>query len=171
MKNTISAADRQNVPGQKKPRVAAYFRTFEWDEKTPYNYEWHCEYYKNKIRYDPDWEFVGVYSDKQIGEDDLKPREGFNRLIEDCKSGKIDLILTKSIAVFADKSHDIVSIDKELKKINPPVGIMFESEHFCSLEEVADFLIPAIEFFMRAESLKSPYVYWSMLDDEDAEEL
>ena len=171
MKYDINTADRQNAPVQKKARVAAYIRTFEWDERTPYNYEWHREYYKKQIQYNPDWEFVGVYSDKQVGEDDLKPREGFNRLIEDCKSGKIDLILTKSIAVFADKSKDIVSIDEELKKLNPPVGIMFESERFCSLEEVADFLIPAIEFFMRAESLKSPYVYWSMLDDEDEEEL
>jgi len=171
MKYDINTADRQNAPVQKKARVAAYIRTFEWDERTPYNHEWLREYYKKRIQENDDWEFVEVYSDKKIDDDDESPREGFKRLIEDCESGKIDFILAKSVANFACRSQDALLIDKKLKELNPPVGVMFENERFCSLEDVADFMLPLISFFLDAESLKSPYVYWSTLDDEDEEEL
>ena len=56
------------------------------------------EHYTNYIQSKPEWELVEVYADDGISATNTTKREAFNRMIDDCRQGKIDMILTKSIS-------------------------------------------------------------------------
>lgn len=58
----------------------------------------------------------------------MEKREEFNRMIEDCKAGKIDMILTKSVSRFARNYVDCGLVVRELLALRPPVGVYFESD-------------------------------------------
>ena len=90
----------------KRKRVAAYARvSTEKDEQTN-SYEAQVNYYTNYIQANPEWVFVGIYSDAGITGTSTKKREGFKRMIDDAMNGKIDLILTKSVSRFARNTVD-----------------------------------------------------------------
>ena len=82
----------------------------------------------------PGWEFVGIYDDEGISGTSLAHRKGMQQLIEDCKAGKIDLILTKSIARFARNIVDCLSVIETLKNLDPPVGVKFEADNIYTLD-------------------------------------
>lgn len=65
------------------------------------SYEAQVEYYTKYISNHPDYDFGGVYADEGISGTNTKKREQFNKMIRDCKSRKIDMIITKSISRFA----------------------------------------------------------------------
>ena len=85
----------------RKKRVAAYARVSTEQDEQQSSYETQVNFYTNYIQSNPDWEFAGIYSDEGISGTNIKHRDGFNRMIKDALSGKIDLILTKSISRFA----------------------------------------------------------------------
>lgn len=58
-------------------------------------------YYTEKIKNEPKWRLAGIYADKGITGTSTKSREALNKMIRDCKRGKIDKIITKSILRFA----------------------------------------------------------------------
>ena len=91
------------------------------DEQTS-SYELQKNYYTKYIKAQPGWEFAGIYADEGISGTSLEHRKGMQKLIEDCKAGKIDLILTKSISRFARNIVDCLSIVGMLKDLEPPVG-------------------------------------------------
>ena len=64
-------------------------------------------YYSALIQKNPEWESAGVYADYGISGTGTKKREDFNRMLDDCEAGKIDIILTKSIQRFARNTVDL----------------------------------------------------------------
>lgn len=60
----------------------------------------------------------------------MKRRIQFLRMVDDCVSGKIDLIITKSVSRFARNTKDCLDVARRLKALQPPVGILFETENF-----------------------------------------
>ena len=54
----------------------------------------------------PGWELAGIYADDGISGTNTKKREEFNRLIDDCMAGQIDMVVTKSICIFARNTLD-----------------------------------------------------------------
>ena len=102
-----------------KLRVAAYCRvSTDSDEQV--------EHYTEFIQKKPEWEFAGIYADDGISGTNTKKREDFNRMIDDCEAGNIDMIITKSISRFARNTLDCLKYIRELKDINIPV--IFEKE-------------------------------------------
>ena len=79
-------------------RVAAYVRVSTDNDEQTSSYELQKNYYTDYIKAQPGWEFVGIYDDEGISGTSLEHRKGMQQLIEDCKAGKIDLILTKSMS-------------------------------------------------------------------------
>ena len=82
-----------------KTRVAAYCRVSTEFEEQESSYEMQVEHYTNYIESNPEWELVEVYADDVISATNTVKREAFNRMIEDCRQGKIDMIFTKSRSV------------------------------------------------------------------------
>jgi len=84
-----------------KKRVAAYCRVSTDQAEQLSSYEAQVQYYTTYIISRTDYECVGIYADAGISGTNTKKREQFNKMIEDCKAGKIDMIITKSISRFA----------------------------------------------------------------------
>ena len=113
-------------------RVAAYVRVSTDNDEQTSSYELQKNYYTEYIKAQPGWEFVGIYDDEGISGTSLEHRKGMQQLIEDCKAGKIDLVLTKSIARFARNIVDCLSVIETLKDLDPPVGVKFEADNTVS---------------------------------------
>ena len=106
------------IPKQiEKKKVAAYARESALTEMTQYSFSAQVNYYSALIQKNPNWKYVGVYADKGITGRSIKKRKEFNRLIDDCNNGKIDLILTKSVSRFARDTVDTLNTIRHLKNI------------------------------------------------------
>ena len=111
-----------------KKKVAGYARVSTDLEEQLTSYEAQVDYYTKYIQNNPDWEFVEVYTDEGISATSTKRRDGFNRMIQDALDGKIDLIITKSVSRFARNVLDSLNYIFMLRKLDPPVGVYFETE-------------------------------------------
>src|SRR5574344_1301952 len=80
-----------------KIRVAAYCRVSTDTDEQATSYETQVGHYTEYIKKNPAWEFAGIYADDGISGTNTKKREDFNRMIDDCMNGKIDMVVTKSI--------------------------------------------------------------------------
>lgn len=76
----------------KRKRVAAYARVSSGKDAMLYSLSAQVSYYAKLIQSNTAWEYVGVYADEALsGTKD--ERENFQRLIADCKNGKVDTLL------------------------------------------------------------------------------
>ena len=132
----------------KKLRVAAYCRVSTDDEDQIKSYNSMIQYYTDLIQKNDEWEFVGIYADKAITGISVKPREDFQRLIEDCMDGKIDMIVTKSIPRFARNTLDTLRYVRLLREKN--VAIYFEVEKINTLID-GEFLMTILSSVAQQE--------------------
>lgn len=95
-------------------RVAAYCRVSTDMEEQESSYEVQCSHYHELITTHSGWILAGIYADEGISGTSLKHRDAFNRMISDAESGKIDLILTKSISRFARNTLDCLTVVRKL---------------------------------------------------------
>ena len=120
----------------KKLRVAAYCRVSTDTEEQATSYDAQIQHYREYIISKPEWELVDIYADEGISATNTKKREEFNRMIEDCKLGRIDLVITKSISRFARNTVDCLNYIRELKEMNIPVFFEKESINTMDAKEV-----------------------------------
>lgn len=85
------------------------------------------DYYRNKILKHAEWEFVEVFVDDGISGLSTNRRESFNRMVDFCLNGEINLVLTKSISRVARNTVDTVTIIRKLKEKG--IGVYFEKEY------------------------------------------
>lgn len=135
-----------------KLRVAAYCRVSTDEEEQESSFELQVEHYNKYISAHEDWELAGIYADKGISGTQVKHREQFLQMIEDCKHKKIDKIITKSISRFARNVYECLKYIRELKELKPPVGITFEKENIDSLDEKSDVFLTMLASFAQEES-------------------
>lgn len=102
------------------------------------------------IQKSPDWEFAGIYADDGISGTNTKKREEFNRMIDDCKAGNIDMIITKSISRFARNTLDCLKYIRQLKDMNIPV--LFEKESINTMDAKGEVLITIMASLAQQES-------------------
>lgn len=114
------------IESKTRRRVAGYARVSTDSDEQLTSYEAQVDYYTQFIRKNPDWEFVGVYTDEGISALNTRHREGFNRMIADALDGKIDLIVTKSVSRFARNTVDSLTTIRKLKDYG--VEVFFEKE-------------------------------------------
>lgn len=117
-------------------RVAAYCRVSTDNEEQASSYESQIQHYTEYINSKPEWEMVRVYADEGISATSTKGREEFTAMIEDCKKGLIDMILTKSISRFARNTVDCLNYIRMLKEMNIPV--FFEKESINTMDSKGD---------------------------------
>ena len=84
-------------------------------------------------------------------------------MVEDCKAGKIDLVITKSISRFARNIVDCLSTVQLLKSLNPPVGVRFETDNIYTLDNSGRMLLTILASVAEEEShTKSEIMKWSV---------
>ena len=104
-RNTLSPRARTNLT--KRLRVAAYCRVSTDSEDQLNSYKSQVAYYTELIKGNSDWSLAGIYADEAITDTQVTKREDFQRLINDCMNGDIDMIVTKSISRFARNTRAI----------------------------------------------------------------
>jgi len=114
-------------------RVAVYVRVSTNDVRQTTSYELQKKYYEDFVVCHPNWTLVKIYADEGISGTSTDHRDAFQQMFRDCKSGKIDLVVTKSVSRFARNVVLCVGAARELAELEPPVGVFFESEHIYSL--------------------------------------
>ena len=135
---------------QKQLNVAAYCRVSTRFEQQENSYEAQIAYYTRKIESNKNWNCVGIYADEGKAGTDTRFRESFNDMIEDCYSGKIDLILTKSISRFARNTVDFLRVIRELKERQ--IRIIFEKENIDTMDNTGELLITILSSQAQEES-------------------
>ena len=145
----------------KRKRVAAYARVSVDKGRTMHSLSAQVSYYSKLIQKNPDWEYVGVYSDGGISGRTTESRNEFKRLIKDCKDGKVDIILTKSISRFARNTVDLLETVRDLRAIN--VEVRFEKENIHSLSGDGELMLSILASFAQEESRSiSNNIKWSI---------
>jgi len=117
------------MPVQEKPklRIAAYCRVSTDSSDQEHSFAAQIKYYTELIEKLDDAELVDIYADEGISGRGTAKRDDFNRLIADCKKGKIDRVITKSVSRFARNTVDCLQTVRMLSKLG--VTVLFEKEH------------------------------------------
>ena len=131
-------------------KVAAYARVSTYNDEQLNSLEAQKDYYEKKIMDNPSWVLAGIYVDEGITGTSYRHRAEFQRMIEDCKQGKIDMVLTKSVSRFARNTVDALNVIRELKKIG--VGVFFERENVWTLDSKGEFLITLLTSLAQEEA-------------------
>ena len=137
---------RKQEEKKTKFRVAAYCRVSTDSDEQATSYEAQVEHYTEYIQKNPDWEFAGIYADDGIS----GTNEGFNHMIDDCKAGNVDMIITKSISRFARNTLDCLKYIRQLKDMNIPV--LFEKESINTMDAKGEVLMTIMASLAQQES-------------------
>lgn len=133
-------------------RVAVYARVSTDDPNQTSSYELQKNHYEDLVNRRTNWELVDIYADEGISGTSLQHRDNFLRMIEDCRLGKIDLIVTKSVSRFARNIIDCIGYVRQLKAENPPIGVFFETENIYTLDENSEMSLSFIATLAQEES-------------------
>ena len=129
-------------------RVAAYCRVSTDDEDQIKSYNSMVRHYTDLIQSNKEYIFAGVYADRAITGTKVDKREEFQRLIQDCMDGKIDLIIAKSIPRFARNTLDTLKYVRMLKERN--IAVYFEVEKINTLKD-GEFLMTILSSVAQQE--------------------
>ena len=148
MKRTITKIEPiQKIA--KTTRVAAYARVSSGKDAMLHSLAAQVNYYKNLIQNNHEWKFVGVYADEALtGTKDS--REEFQQLLTDCRDGKVDMIITKSISRFARNTVTLLETVRELKALS--VDVFFEEQNIHSLSGEGERILTLLASIAQEES-------------------
>ena len=145
----IKVIESRIMPTIEKKKVAAYTRVSTGKDSMLHSLSAQISYYNNYISSRPDWELVEIYADEGIsGTKDDRP--DFLRMIADCRNGKVDMILTKSITRFARNTVTLLQTIRELKLLN--VDVYFEKENIHTLSADGEFMITLLASYAQEEA-------------------
>lgn len=130
--------------------MAAYCRVSTDQDEQLSSYENQVRYYQDYIRQNPLYELVDIYADEGISGTNTKKRTEFNRLIGDCRKGKVDRIIVKSISRFSRNTLDCLKYVRELKELG--IGVTFEKENIDSLDAKGEVLLTILSSLAQDES-------------------
>ena len=136
-RNTLSSHAKTNLT--KRLRVAAYCRVSTDSEDQINSYKSQVQYYTDLIKSNSEWSLAGIYADEAITGTQVTKREDFQRLINDCMNGDIDLIVTKSISRFARNTLDTLKYVRMLKEKG--IAVFFEEENINTLTMDGELLL------------------------------
>ena len=132
-----------------KKRVAAYARVSMEKEAMLHSLAAQVGYYSDLIRKNSEWEYAGVYADEGLtGTKENRPQ--FQRLLSDCRAGKVDMILVKSISRFARNTVTLLETVRELKALG--IDVYFEEQHIHTISGDGELMLTILASFAQEES-------------------
>ena len=141
--------------------VAPYCRVSTDSKDQLASYELQCQYYKEYVSKHPGWRLYDIYADEGISGTSVKKRTDFLRMIDDCKAGKINMVIVKNIARFARNVVDCVATVRMLKALDKPVAVYFEDIAINTLTQTGELLMVVMAAIAQGESeAKSESVKW-----------
>ena len=149
MKKVIERSASQVPAAPKLIRVAAYARVSSGKDAMLHSLSAQVSYYNNLIQNHPGWIFCGIYADEAVtGTKDS--RDQFQKLLADCRAGKVDLVITKSISRFARNTVTLLQTVRELKNLG--VDVYFEEQNIHSLSSDGELFLTILASYAQEES-------------------
>ena len=146
---------------ESKIRVAAYCRVSTNSEDQQNSLMTQMRYYENFLADSETERLVSVYADEGITGTRMDKREEFQRMLKDCRRGKIDRIIVKSISRFARNTKDCLSVLRELKELG--ISVMFEKENIDTANITDEIMVTIMGGLAQEESSSiSKNVRWSI---------
>lgn len=109
-----------------KIRLAAYARVSSKSEEQLHSFAAQVQYYSEYVKDHPEYELIDIYADEGITGTEMAKRKELNRLVRDCKNGKVDRIITKSVSRFARNTEELIAVLRMLKELG--VSVYFEEQ-------------------------------------------
>lgn len=104
---------------------------------------------------------VDIYADEGVTGTREDKREEFQRMMKNCRNGKIDRIYTKSISRFARNTRDCLKNIRELKSLG--ITICFEKECIDTANMTDEMMITIMGGLAQEESVSiSQNIQWSI---------
>lgn len=152
MERTVLKVDLP-IPAQPKAkRVSAYARVSSGKDTMLQSLSAQISYYNQFIQNHNGWQFAGVYADEaKTGTKDS--RENFRRMIDDCRAGEIDMIVTKSISRFARNTVTLLETVRELKTLG--IDVYFEEQNIHSMSSDGELMLTILASYAQEESLSA----------------
>ena len=145
----------------KKLRVAAYCRVSTEQNDQRESLETQKAHYESWIKIHSEWEFAGVFYDFGISGTNADSREGLQALMYECRIGRIDYVLTKSVSRFSRNTADCLSLVRELLSYNIP--IYFEKENLDTGSMESELILSILSSLAQDESESiSKNVRWTL---------
>ena len=130
-------------------RVAAYARVSSGKDAMLHSLSAQISEYSSRIQKHPGWQYAGVYADEaKTGTKDS--RENFQRLMAECRAGKVNMVITKSISRFARNTVTLLETVRELKALG--VDVFFEEQNIHTLSGNGEVMMSILASFAQAES-------------------
>lgn len=146
------AAVSDSTDGPRKIRVAPYCRVSTDDIDQAISIRLQQLEYRDKIKANPNWVSAGMYVDNGFSGTNTAHRPGFLKLIEDCRAGLIDMVITKSVSRFARNLMDCIKYVEELKSLDPPVNVFFEQEQLDTSVQTSGIILIVLAMVAEEES-------------------
>ncbi len=141
-------------------RIAPYCRVSTDSEEQLTSYTMQKRVYTEMVMENPKWCLVDIYADEGISGTRADKRDDFQRLMKDCKRGKVDYIICKSVSRFARNTAECLEIVRWLKLQG--IGVIFEEQNLDTLKCDSELLITIHAGFAQAESESiSRNIIWS----------
>lgn len=148
MEKTITKIDKTKSL-KKRLKVCAYARVSRDKDTMLHSFSAQVSYYNKMISSNPEWEFKGVYADYAVS-GTKEDRPEFLRMIEACKNGEIDMVITKSISRMARNTMIILATVRELTSLG--IDIYFEEQKLHTLSKDGEFLLAVLAAFYQEEA-------------------
>ena len=161
MKDTIMMPARKDRPERqvtriplvaplpRRKKVAAYARVSAEKDASLHSLAAQVSYYSRLIQSRKDWEYAGVYADEGLS-GTRASRPEFQRLLKDCRAGKIDMVLVKAISRFARNTVTMLETIRELKSLG--IDVYFEKENIHSMSGDGELMLTILASFAQAEA-------------------
>lgn len=144
---------------KKKLRVAAYCRVSTEQDEQKESLETQKTHYESWIKLHSDWEFAGIFYDFGITGTKAEVRDGLQALLYECRIGRIDYVLTKSVSRFSRNTTDCLALVRELLSYNVP--IYFEKENLDTGSMETELVLAILSSLAQEESASiSKNVKW-----------
>lgn len=148
MRKITKLENTQLIPVKRK-RVAAYARVSSSKDAMHHSLSAQISYYNNLIGSRGDWELVRIYADEAItGTKNDRPE--FQRLLADCRAGKIDMVIAKSVTRLARNTLTLLETVRELKALG--IDVYFEKENIHTLSTDGELMLTFLASYAQEES-------------------
>ena len=142
-------------------RVAAYCRVSTDKDAQKESLENQMAAFRVQLAQRSDWQMADLYVDEGLSGTSMKHRVKFLEMIEDCKAGKIDYIITKSVSRFARNTVDTLTTVRKLKEYG--VYVYFEKEDIDTADSLSEMILTIMASFAQEESRSiSENVKWGI---------
>lgn len=141
------------IPAQPRAlRVCAYARVSSGKDAMLHSLSAQVSHYSEMIQSHIGWVYCGVYSDEALT-GTKSDREGFQQMLTDCRAGKIDMVITKSISRFARNTVTLLQTVRELKSMG--IDVYFEEQYIHTISADGELMMTILASYAQEESLSA----------------